>query len=99
MSTATLIALIAAFAGPLGAYLIAAKRFSGKIETSDARALWEESSAIRDWSQKRIEELNRVIGDMEERIKELERSNSTLILENHNLLTEVTELKGKTPNA
>lgn len=61
------IAIIGALAGPIVAYIVAARRFSGKIETTEAKELWEESKAIRDWSQRRIEALeNRVLALEEE---------------------------------
>lgn len=79
--TTTVIAILAAIAAPLGAYLVAARRFSGRIESSDAKELWEESRSIRDWSQDRIKELTREVAQLREelrvargRIAELERS-------------------------
>lgn len=69
--TPTLITITAAIAAPLGAYLIAAKRFSGRIESSDAKDLWEESRAIREWSSNRIDQLS-------DRIEALERENQEL---------------------
>lgn len=79
--TTTVIAILAAIAAPLGAYLVAARRFSGRIESSDAKELWEESRSIRDWSQDRIRELTREVAQLREelrvargRIAELERS-------------------------
>jgi hypothetical protein len=41
--------LIVGIVGPVGAYLVAAHKMSGKIATTEAAQLWEESKAIRDW--------------------------------------------------
>lgn len=48
---------IAAFAAPLGGYLLAVRRFSGRIESTEASELWQESRSIRDWSKARIDAL------------------------------------------
>lgn len=78
VETPTLLAIIAGIFGPLGAYLVAARQFSGKIETTEARELWEESRSIRDWSQQRIEVLHETVERLERRLRELEDENSDL---------------------
>lgn len=83
-----IVAIVAAIAGPLAAYLAAAKRFSGKIESSAATDLWAESRAIREWSQARIKELNDHIEQLEERVRCLEEQNEQLIADNHRLQAE-----------
>jgi hypothetical protein len=60
------IALLAALVGPLITYLVAARRFSGKIETTEARDLWAESASIRDWSRRRIVALEKRVETLEE---------------------------------
>lgn len=69
---ATTGAVAAALIGALASYIVAARRFSGKIETTEAKDLWEESRAIRKWSQERIETLNELVLRLERRNKELE---------------------------
>lgn len=69
--TPSVVAIIVGLAAPVISYLIAARRFSGKIETTEARDLWAESKSIRDWSRKRIESL-------EERVLDLEKENRNL---------------------
>jgi len=86
------VAAIAAAAGPLGAYLIAARRFSGKIGSSDASELWEESRSIRDWSKARIEELNALVGRLEGRVTVVESQNIALARENENLIQQIRTL-------
>ena len=81
----TIIALVAALAAPVGAYLVAARRFSGKIETSDAKELWAESRDIRRWSKERIEALER-------RVDELDVGNRSLGTENQRLAEQVGDL-------
>jgi len=65
------LAIIVALAAPVGAYLVAARRFSGKIETSDAKDLWKEAASLRKWSMERIQQL-------EARIEALEKENQGL---------------------
>lgn len=91
----TIIAIIAAIAAPLGAYLVAARRFSGKIQTTEAGKLWEEADRMRAWSATQIERL-------ESRIKALEVGNEALAQENvklgrevHSLNDTITELRGE----
>lgn len=77
--------IIAALVAPIGAYLLAAKRMSGKIGTTEAATLWEESRAIREWSAARIdkcdEEILRLKTELEKakaRIAELEKEKRRL---------------------
>lgn len=70
--------LLAAVFGPLAAYLVAKRQFSGKIETSDAKELWAESRAIREWSSRRVTELEDRNSALERRIAHLEDENAEL---------------------
>ena len=85
-------AVALAIIGPLGAYLVAARRFSGKIGSSDAAQLWEESRSIRGWSTTRIGELNALVGRLEGRVGVVEGQNAGLAAENANLIQEVRSL-------
>lgn len=85
MNPAVIIALIAAFLGPLVTYLVTARKFSGTITTSAAEDLWAESKSIRQDYQRRIEELNHVVASCQKRIGILEKRNDELYLENGNL--------------
>jgi chromosome segregation ATPase len=86
MTPTVIIALIAAVAGPIGTYLVAVRKFSGKIETSDAKDLWSESKSIREWSGSHIAAL-------EKRVKILEDGNDELLIQNRMLIEEVGSLK------
>jgi chromosome segregation ATPase len=93
--TPTLIAIVAAIAGPLGAYLVAARRFSGKIASSDATDLWKESSAIRDWSGNQITLLSENVSRLEERVHDLENAERELSRENSRLVRKNEALRGQ----
>lgn len=72
------VAIIVAVVGPLGAYLVAARRFSGKVETTEAKDLWKEAGRIREWSSARITALEARIEALEETGDELQRRNTEL---------------------
>lgn len=90
MSLEIVAGILIASIAPLTAYLIAARRFSGKIDSSDASELWKESRSIRDWSKHHIEELNLVIARLEARIGVVENQNVALRTE---IVTLTAELK------
>lgn len=91
----TIAAVLAAIIAAAGTYIVNARRFSGKIQTSTAEALWKEAGDIRNWSRDRIAELNGVVERLEGRVSELEHSNAALIVENHDLKTEMVKLRGE----
>jgi hypothetical protein len=78
-------ALVAALFAPVVTYLLAKRQFSGRIETSDAKELWAESRAIREWSNARINVLNEVVARLEERERLLEDRVRMLEKENDEL--------------
>jgi hypothetical protein len=69
--TPSVIAIAVGLAAPIVSYIIAARRFSGKIETTEAKDLWAESKAIRDWSRERIDALEARIVALEVENREL----------------------------
>lgn len=71
MDAATTVAVAIALLGPLGAYIVAARRLSGKIGTSEASDLWAESASIRRDYAQRLEIAN-------ERIEVLENQKAAL---------------------
>lgn len=80
--------IVVALIGPLGAYLVAARRFSGKIASSDATDLWAESRSIREWSQKQLDQLAI-------RIRTVEEENTQLRATVHSLTTELEYAKAR----
>lgn len=89
-SPTALVALIAAI-GPVGAYLLAARKMSGKIGTSDAEQLWAESKAIRDWSKERLEMQDKEITDLREALSALSSRCSALEKENETLRDDLLQ--------
>jgi chromosome segregation ATPase len=82
----TLGVLIVGIVGALGAYFAAARRFSGKIGSSDAAQLWLESASIREDYRARIQAL-------EMRLSVVETQNNDLALVNNDLVQQVRDLK------
>jgi len=93
MNPALIIAISAAIIGPLLTYLSSARRLSGRITTSEAASLWQESSSIREDYRTQIKALNRIIARCESRITELEKINKELNRENNNLINVVDKLR------
>lgn len=69
----TIGAIVIALVAPVGAYILAARQMSGKIATSEAKQLWEESRAIREWSTTEIKSLRDSLSASLSRISELEK--------------------------
>ena len=85
MDPGVLAAIIAALVGALGTYLAVVRRLSGKITTSAAEELWNESRSIREDLQTRNQFLTEKIDRCEARIEKLEADNRKLYLENGRL--------------
>lgn len=79
------IAVFAAAIGPIGAYLVAARRLSGKIANSDAEQLWAESKSIRDWSKDRLESCEDEIRELREALGKISSRLAVVEAENENL--------------
>jgi regulator of replication initiation timing len=95
MNISVLLPLAALIGGPLIAYFGVARRASGKIATSEASQLWEESRSIREWATNRISELNATVAKLQGQIELLEKRNTSLSLENGRL-TALLDEQGKT---
>lgn len=87
------IPLLGIFIGPIFAYLIAARRFSGRIASSDAASLWQESSNLRKEYKSEMDELRTIVTNLRSRVIDLEDKNEVLYLENGELRAEVSRLR------
>jgi chromosome segregation ATPase len=85
--------LLGAFLGPIFTYLVAARRFSGRISNSDAASLWEESGKLRAEYKEEMNELRLITTRLRERVEDLEDKNESLYMENGELRKEVSRLK------
>lgn len=86
-----LIGIVAvAIVGPLGTYLIAARKLSGKIGSSDASELWQESRSMRAWSTDQITTLTARIAKVEQQNADLSSSNTNLVQQ----IRDLSELLG-----
>lgn len=85
------IALVAALAAPFAAYVVAARRFSGRINNSDASSLWQESTNLREEYREDIRLLRRELADCEERVGRVEERNRSLSRENADLRRTIDE--------
>lgn len=84
-------AVLAAIVAGLASYLAAARKLSGKINTSDAAELWTESRSIREWSAERISALSTQVSELEHRIEVVEGYNLALVNEKQQLLQQIQE--------
>lgn len=89
----TLGVLIAGLFSALGAYLVAARKMSGAVRSSDAEQLWAESRAIREWSAERISNFSAQVAHLEARIEAMEAKNRELMSERDSLLETIDELR------
>jgi predicted RNase H-like nuclease (RuvC/YqgF family) len=95
VSTPALVALLALIASVLGSvvtYLVAVRRLSGKVKTTEAEDLWREAGALRKEYLDAAEDLRSQLRDCRERIAVIEMDNERLHTENHRLQKRVEEL-------
>jgi predicted nucleic acid-binding Zn-ribbon protein len=93
MNPALLVAILVATVGPLLTYLVASRKLSGKIGTSEASDLWAESGKIRDDYRARIDTANVRQAELESRVARLEGENNTLVRENISLHSRIDTLE------
>jgi chromosome segregation ATPase len=93
MNLSVLVPVLVAIIAPLGAYLLAARKMSGKVNTSDADQLWREAGSIRDDYRERLRISNERQTSLEERVARLEGQNTALVQENFDLKRKVNELE------
>lgn len=96
LSVATLVVgVLSVIAAPLVAYIVATRRLSGKISTSEASELWKESTAIRHDYRDRLRFADDHLRELEGRVRALEKENTTLQQENERLRAKVERLEAK----
>lgn len=83
--SAALIPALGAIIVALISVLVTNRRLSGKVATSDASSLWEESAAMRKEYRDQINDDRIRIASLEQRISEAERINNALTRENNRL--------------
>lgn len=94
MEWGILVPLAVALVAPVGAYVLAARRMSGKIATSDAARLWDESRDIRDdYRQRLLSAAERHVA-LEQRVATLEGKNNELVRENYEFNSKVLACEG-----
>lgn len=94
MDAQLLLALGAILIGPIGAFIVATRRLSGKIATSDAGELWSESASIREDYRQRLEKADARQAVLEARVAQLEDANNKLFRENIELRQRLGLLDG-----
>lgn len=93
MELQIIVPLLIAMVAPLGAYLLAARRMSGKVDTSTATELWSEARAIRSDYREQLGMAADRTRQLEERVAKLEGQNNDLVMENLALKTKVVALE------
>lgn len=92
MSAGVLVALVAALASPVVAYLTAVWRLSGRVQTSEAKDLWKAQEDFRadllernEFLRGRLDTCSTKIDDLEQKLLAIERKNGELSTENGTL--------------
>lgn len=93
MDVGIIFAVAAAVLGPIWAYLAAAKKLSGRINTSEASQLWDEAGKLRFEYKAELTELREITTRLRVRIEELDEKNEALHSENETLRFEVLRLQ------
>jgi peptidoglycan hydrolase CwlO-like protein len=90
---ALIIPIVVAVIAPAVSYILAARRMSGKIATSSAADLWEESQSIRNDYREQLASAFGRVRDLETRMAKLEGQNNDLRHENFTLTAKVAGLE------
>lgn len=87
-----IVPVVVAVVATLGSYLAASRRLSGRIATSEAASLWEESRSIREEYRERLAAAEARQAKLEERMADMEQLNLKLSRENSELKIRNREL-------
>jgi hypothetical protein len=98
LNSAAWVPIVVAVVAPIGAYLLAARKMSGKVSTSDATQLWKEAGAIRDDYRGQLQLADARVQNLEVRIGRLEDQNDLLANDNRALRIKVSELERELRN-
>lgn len=82
MNQATISAIVAAVVGALGTYLLAVRKFSGKIKTTEADKLWEQVGKFQEVIIKERDQFSTRTAKLEERVAKLEGEKNDLVRKN-----------------
>ena len=93
MNWQILVAIIAALAAPLFAYLAAARKLSGKIQTSEAASLWAEAGNLRKEYRDEVDRLRKELEECLDRIAAVEDINRKLRIENGGMTRTIKDQK------
>lgn len=85
--------IILALIAPVGAYALAVRRMSGRVNTSTATELWQEASDIRIEQRVQGEKSFERIVNLEKRVANLEGINTGLVRTNFELQNRIIELE------
>jgi uncharacterized coiled-coil DUF342 family protein len=88
-----LYAAIAAVVAPAVAYLIAIRKTSGRIQTTEASQLWDEAEKLRIEYRQEIKDLRDLVETLRGRMDELAQDNKHLREENTMLLKRIAVLE------
>lgn len=93
MNWGPIVPIVVAALAPLGGYLLAARKMSGKIATSEAKDLWEEAARIREDCREQLRLANDRVGHLEGRVAKVESLNADLVEVNTRLLAKIDNLE------
>lgn len=93
MDIAVLVGAISTILGSIFAYILAVRKMSGRVSTTDAEQLWREAGDIRqDYKSRLIDESLRT-RDLEKRVAILEGQNHDLMKQNFDCTNQIQDLK------
>lgn len=85
LTAPVILGLLAIFIGPLVTYLVAKRKLSGKINTSEASSLWDEAGKLRAEYKEEVAALRVALRECEARVAHVEDRNRIAALENESL--------------
>lgn len=88
-----LVGIVGVFVSGGVTYLIARRKNSGSISTSDAADLWRESNELRQEYRKRAESLEEQLKEVNSKLQAVMEELGKLRLNSANMVEKITELK------